>query len=446
MFGNTRQWPQATEIAVGPSYIWEKFLYFIGVNNDEPIDENWSDGDDDESSSESSKVTDNDIDGSSYGDLKIRIQDTTVWSLDANERLMEFVRDPVTNIAVFLSSYARSAGLIWADANLECMAIIVEFYIRYLLCNNVVPSIEPSLRRSLTLVEAAKLELPAISTVAKNLPDDFSRACSHCWHWERRLDAAPLSVNAPPPSPAEEQFSTLRVGGNKALYNTSHLQGSSSPPASDGIWGHPTEDPTELFGSRIRNATVSEACPRTDNWRKPTEQAALASLLNYVDLSLTHTTGIVERSLRRIKSVHPPHLLLSPSSRPIVDLQPNAATIEQSIQSNKARIVLEPAVVGWDGGQVATYSEPEILAAPEHKLPHEHDPSRTEITLLIDRDIETLTLLKPGMGLGGTWVQVLRQDSSTLGDDENNASNLVSTFWYLDNLTVIIPSFWSVRK
>ncbi|PPQ97886.1 hypothetical protein CVT26_013060 [Gymnopilus dilepis] len=415
-FTLSRQWPQPTEIEIGPRYVWEKFLYFIGVDNAEPV-EGCSDEGSDRSSSE-------------------HVKDTTMWPLDADVRLKEFVRDPYTNIAIFLSSYARTTGLIWADDNLECMAIILDFYVRYLLFHNIVPCMEDSLRRSLPLLEAAKSELPATSFIAKMLPDSLSRGCSDCWRWEDHL--IPLSfVGAPPSTPveghpasshAEEQSAMSQAYWDHVLYSASNQEDLPTP------------------GTRTNDCTSLRSRPNADKtpWI-PAKREQLCSLLSFVNLSLTHTTGIVERSLRRIKSIKCPQRWSPPAIRPTDD-RASAAAVERAILLNKARLVLEPTSTGWDGGLIAICSEPNILAAPKHILSQEHDPLKTEIILLIDWDASTLASLKVGMGLGGTYVQVLRKDSAALGDRDNEKSDVASAFWYLDNLTAIIPSFWSVRK
>ncbi|PPQ76650.1 hypothetical protein CVT26_013925 [Gymnopilus dilepis] len=412
-FMNGRQWPQSTEVGVGPHYVWQKFLYFIGVHNEEPIEESCPDDDGDGLSSEGPK-------------------DMTLCALKPDDRLTDFVRDPSTSIGIFLSSYARSTGLIWADGNLECMAIIIEFYVKYLLCNNFVPSMESSLRPSLVLLEAAKLEMPAISILAKNFPDGFSRLCGKYLRWER-FSSIPPFVNTPPPSPVEGQSLRPRVDWSSILCNALDQWSSSSPQASDDISGHAISP----FDGRIIDCTVPLFYSSTDKaFRKPVDQGGLASIANHVEFFLTHTTGIVERSLRRIKSIQVP----PPNS------EPNPAAVDEVIQPKKVRIVLEPAPASWNDHQVAIYCEPEILAAPEHELPQVHDPQSTDIVLLIDEKTEVLALLKPGMGLGGTWVQVLRKDGATLEDFENVADDVLLTFWYMDNLTLIMPSFWSVRQ
>ena len=78
-------------------------------------------------------------------------------------------------------------------------------------------------------------------------------------------------------------------------------------------------------------------------------------------LPLTHSPGIVERSMRRIVSIArpPPSVAKSP---PLADgiYKPNADAVEFELDRRFAKVVLAP-MIDWDGRESPVYTKPAIL-------------------------------------------------------------------------------------
>jgi hypothetical protein len=164
--------------------------------------------------------------------------------------------------------------------------------------------------------------------------------------------------------------------------------------------------------------------------------------------------GIVEWSLRRIKSVSEP-----PQSG--VPQGTGAEAVERALEARMHRVVLEPwigpdAVV--DAPRILRSSEgaiaPAVAASPDQPKPH--DVLQDAITVLVEPKVAGS--LYKGMGLGGTWVQLARvQDRE--GGNSNDADeapgakkNLTKgqkarrglRYWYVDELIMVVPSYWAV--
>ena len=180
-----------------------------------------------------------------------------------------------------------------------------------------------------------------------------------------------------------------------------------------------------------------------------------------VDKPESLSPGIVECSMRRIVSITrpPPSVTKSP---PLADgvSEPNADAIELELDCRFAKVVLTP-MIDWDGGESPVYTKPTILVtsrgavvdsdAPAQSTevqggPHPHNPTSDEITLLIDNVANQIDYLREGMAIGGTWVQLARQDESASPKKKKKGKSKKSTsgYWYLDELAIVVPSFWTV--
>ena len=147
---------------------------------------------------------------------------------------------------------------------------------------------------------------------------------------------------------------------------------------------------------------------------------------------------------------------------------PDAEAVELELEKQFARVVLSPWL-NWDGGEVPAFSKPRILessvgevvdplspapvqAGTTAKKPH--DPLTDDITVLLR--LSTVEDLSEGVGLAGTWVQLARVPKVERGDggeppakkkkkSKSKSSALKKGgYWYVDDLTVTVPSFWAV--
>jgi hypothetical protein len=231
----------------------------------------------------------------------------------------------------------------------------------------------------------------------------------------------------------------------------------------------------------------NDANPWTDSnptWNRVS--SSLISLLGPSVFPLTHTTGIVECSTRRISAVYPP--LSSPGSSadtPSLSGQTNsriaaratddseefewaasASGVEAELDKRLAKVVLEP----W-GREEGDISGPEIWSTSRGpvvdpkssdgvtasatdtstglKMRKPHNPLTDNITLLVEPSlVETLSLV-PGLGLGAMWIEIARQEAEAevSGDlsGEDDPVKYPKGFWYHEDVTGIFPSFYTAR-
>jgi hypothetical protein len=154
------------------------------------------------------------------------------------------------------------------------------------------------------------------------------------------------------------------------------------------------------------------------------------SLLGWTSTLLTHTTGLVEKSVRRIKHLIPPLALQDGSGA-----RPDPQLV---LESTLAKVVLEP----WRGWQP---DGPRILGSSQGSLAAAQDQLHTDITALVQPSV--LEVLSEGMGLGGTWVQLLpRNGQGAVGGEVSTPeASQRATYWYIEQLPIILPSYYVGR-
>jgi hypothetical protein len=380
----------------------------------------------------------------------------------------------------------------------------MRFFVDFLLLNKVLPENAQGLEDAHRAIDLAAKELPLRQEIADALPDAFSVACQA--HWGSKADSFVFSdaadsdcgVDEPKAkrtkithSADEDDHATVEKDSTDAQ----DVQEEISAPQNDGGWGsggwgsggwgdggwgtNPTKSEAGFtLIADTQDADMTEAA--TDGgwgagsgwgasvWgtsgaiaKAPPVQVApakleiaprptLVTLLGPTALPLTHAPGIVERSLRRIKSVSAP-----PGDVPLGD--DGAATVQRGLEARMHLMVLEP----WAGPDVAADAPyilrssngavaPALAASPEQPKPH--DLLKDEITVLVEPEVAGA--LCEGMGLCGTWVQLARvqdQDGGKLNVPEVK-DNLTEAqearrglrYWYIDGLFMIVPSYWAV--
>jgi len=188
-------------------------------------------------------------------------------------------------------------------------------------------------------------------------------------------------------------------------------------------------------------------------------------LLGPTALPLTHTTGIVEQSTRRIKSIIRPPSVPAKSVAGDGDGE-DPEGVEEELEKLFAKVVLEP----WVGDESSDIRQPIIrnsskgqvypgskmedgtvveggIPPPEVKV---HNPLLSDITLLVEPS--SADLMSEGMGILATWIQVVRQEekkkSSGSGGTKSkkkkkNKSKIPKGYWYMEELLVTFPSFYT---
>ncbi|KAG1877423.1 hypothetical protein F4604DRAFT_1757510 [Suillus subluteus] len=219
-----------------------------------------------------------------------------------------------------------------------------------------------------------------------------------------------------------------------------------------GTWG-PADDNDEWGAD---SAPLSFAPEVTEpSWLSP--PPSLTSLLGPTSFPLTHSTGIVESSTRRIKAIH-----LPPKDK--AKIKANAAgMVEDELERRFARVVMSP----W-GREESDIPKPSIrktsrgvVVMPDGEVEGNgsgkpHNPYEDDIVLVVEPAVlDTLSL---GMGLGGLWVQIVREEVEADNDapKKSNAKRgnkgkgpldeLSGNYWYLEELMGIFPSYFMSRE
>ncbi|TFK71719.1 hypothetical protein BDN72DRAFT_793465 [Pluteus cervinus] len=423
-----------------------------------------------------------------------------------DDKLVDFVNNMEKNTAIFLSSYMRDQGLIWSDRYLDGMPRILHFFLRFIRRNRLLPDPqhERNIAATIPLIELAIKELPLTSKIAKLYPDRFSQGAMECWGAKAKR-YAPLfpESDAPSPSrdadveevrtPAAEETSTPQIvepgvtAGEWPGNTVNEDNGNATWDAFDQdqvvpntgwdstqTWGEPlntsdrasvsAEPETSTFdflGEEMDTSQNPWAVPEQD-WSPP-KPHSLMNLLGPTALPLTHTTGIVESSMRRLKSVAMPPTT-SLKKLPSSEIQkPSAVGVEHDLETTFAKVVFGPWL-GWDHHGDVPFSEPKILDTsqgsaitllPEERNPAApstekgiHDMYKDDITALVEPKVAEVMGQGIGMGYGGTWVQIVRREEvggETQGSEANKRSKgkkpNAMKYWYNDELMMIIPSF-----
>ena len=260
--------------------------------------------------------------------------------------------------------------------------------------------------------------------------------------------------------------------------------GSGGGWGDEGSWNEntwaqsgPGDDETQEGQGANGEAVISDTkwADVDPSWNR--DPASLFSLLGPSVFPLTHTTGIVECSTRRVSAIHFPanHPKGVPSTSPQKSLgrataeanerqdwTPSACGVEAELDARFAKVILEPW--GREEGDISrpeiwtTSRGPVIVPGIPFKVSTDtagaftrkpHNPLKDSITLLVEPSFAETLGLVPGLGLGAMWIEIVRQKS---GAAENASSGIAQAdgntpgrFWYHEDVTGIFPSFYTPR-
>ena len=296
-------------------------------------------------------------------------------------------------------------------------------------------------------------------TTTKSSKDDTS----HTWgkpNWALAPNV-PALPDSPPPLPPPQSFTTV-VGSVLPPSNLKKKETQISDDESEDS----EEDPRSWASPTGRPPTRSQKLAEKIPWFPPPTQP-LTRILGMTVLPLRYESGIAERSLRKVTSV----------------LKPGEGSgggkwrgVEEELVKRLARVVLEPWL-DWGGeGVVREFMTPTLVGGGDTLLSSlnstkakeggeigksAHDPLKDDITILVEPSVTNF--LNVGMGMAGTWVQMvpLRSDnfgggrgrgrgndggSRGRGGGANRAGRKEQRFWYVEDLSLAIPSFWTVGE
>lgn len=360
--------------------------------------------------------------------------------------------------------------------------------------SRVFPEEEAALQRAIALCELAKKELPATWVLGRSIPDNFSRGLEGLngmmtnGAFGHGILFSPLDEEAAEDSSIEdEQPDTKKRKLDPAADalqdmckdeptvqvidpdHIDHVSAAHADAVADNVdqngmdvdasgWGAPADVPSD--GGWGSNAWTADDNPSTgDGWGTTADadggwfmapKNELFQFLGPTTLPFTHTTGIVERSTRRIERVvrPPPAGALPPTKGTGTHSQ--TEVVEEELEARLGYAVLSPWVKV--GNHVASdLVPPEILfdsrgavvvptltksdlmnhgiansqRTPPEELerdgPHQpFDPTKDAVRVLLEPALLDMFEQHVGMGICATWVQIARKE--TPGDDVRNAA------------------------
>lgn len=333
-----------------------------------------------------------------------------------------------------------------SEDNLVHMPRLLDFLIRFLHRSKVFPDLEGEYLRALEITKQGLVQLPNSAAFMKAVPDKLAAGCTGCWG---RKAMTYKFVDIGPDDSVEP------VGAAEAK-TQSKTEKSNTPTGDDkddndgwGGGGNSTWGDAEANAdadAEVMNAWSSDQLVQLA-WDSEEKRQPMLRLLGPTAFPLTHTTGVVERSMRRIKSIQPPN---NNTPRAQGRPGPDPAAVEFDLDRHFSKIVLEP-MLDWDNDEAPVYSSPTIItessrgpvigydvpaAATQGSGVKPHDPKNDDIIVLIEKHVAEL--LCEGMGVAGAWVQIVRQNSV-----KNKKGKAYKVYWYLEEVALITTSFWS---
>ncbi|KAI0692562.1 hypothetical protein BC835DRAFT_1416490 [Cytidiella melzeri] len=428
-----------------------------------------------------------------------------------DQRMHEFLYDTETAIKIFFSAHWRDKGLAWDKRKGEDCPILMGFFLRFLIWYNVFPEpeITRGLQRALTVCEKAQVELPATFVIAKALEDGVSKGLRQHFGtmttFGRTNDDEDYTDNDDEEDDAVGEETGEPDAKRRKLDDTWTGEGINSINSSDineatmrdaisdnvdvngvevaatGSWGSAWG---EVSGTPVAWGDPSDAAngkapalftasepdpPATDEWTTPDDPTLSRLLGETADLiPLTHTTGIVERSTRRIVKIVKPSETKGKSEA----ADGTAEAVEAEFESKLSCVVL----AAWNkvGNHIASdvttpviqnSSRGNIIPMPgscetptEATTADAFDPFRDEIHVLLDP--ATCDKLTVNMGLTATWIQLARKAGDDKPEKRKDAKGKTRTlkkkggpgkngaptkWWYMEQFMASLLSFHTDR-
>ncbi|KAI1796038.1 hypothetical protein LXA43DRAFT_1079656 [Ganoderma leucocontextum] len=446
-------------------------------------------------------------------------------------KMDRFLNDPENVVKVFFSNYASDRGDLSSEKFCNNAPILIDFFLKFLQRNRVFPDIDRQLRKAIAVAEQAIKELPHGIVMNKVIPDDFGRGCQQLFGsmngfnvWaadssseesdeqegaraskKQKTDDAPsdMAVDQPAasssgaPEPAVDVLKAA-LGGDLEVITPDVAKGMEKdledlgPSAHENDWGQIPNKSNAESGSSWGDAPTASwgggddeddpfLQPSTaEDWECGPPTNLIHKFLGPTTLALTHTTGVVERSTRRIKSVVVPPTP-SASTQPQKQKKkagkgvlepappPDPEAVERDLDARLAKLTMAP----WPVYAVHTNADvqkPRVLpdsrgaailddcegaeVAPGPGAPH--DPFKNDIVVYVAPEVAEK--MWAGMSIEGVWVQLARVDPGVpIEVSEEQFKNLwgnkkkaegapgvpvaPTKIWYMEEVRMVLPSF-----
>ncbi|KAJ7056359.1 hypothetical protein C8F01DRAFT_1233934 [Mycena amicta] len=317
-------------------------------------------------------------------------------------KAQRFLDDPERAVKIFLSSFMHEKGLVWEHRKLTAAPRLMRFFLRFLARTGVIPTSDESMANALKIVEQAALDLPATLTISAALPEAFAQACEHAWGRAYSLTVN-LDLDLEPERPtkrARTEGDGVEASSDPGL-DAVQLPDGDPPADSSATPSFVPLEPPKILESLLRSTTRAEVVERTMRG------------------------GLVEQSMRRVVSVSVPtgtgtlaHVVLAPW------------------------LNWKPQVTGNDDQNTAPHIVSPSPSPSPSALPH--DMRKDDIALLVAPAAADAIKPHVGMGIRGTWVRIELVPVDGVEDKGEEEEEEVAGKWYLQDVSMVIPSYWLV--
>ncbi|KAG7097528.1 hypothetical protein E1B28_004871 [Marasmius oreades] len=483
-FNKNRAWPSNH---LGVRTLWDQFQTYIGQldstqSRTTKKDEGEEDDFDEDHPDDNACVPPHQPSaaGANHGDIEESYSGTI-------DKTLVFLKNPDKSVRIFLSSHLRKQGLHFTERYLFILPKLLSAFFNYLLRNRVFADKkgDDAFREAQKTVEVALIELPLTSKLARILPDDFNGTLTVFYRIRKERDFGPVTTN----DVEDIQRMAEESASNPDETNPNGFPTPTGDTGAGTSWSHPPIDTKSLNGWEDCEAdTWGSDHVQADNdsveWTLPPPRT-LFPLLGPTTLPMTHQTGIVEWSVRKVKGITaPPAMQQKLTANPFTscDAYGDPLAVEAELTSRFYKVELEPWL-GWDdGSQEPEGVLPRILEAStgvvviQEKVVFEQQ-SKENVGVELGQEQEKVKLvysptsgikpfkpatdsisivvlpsigeqLRVGMGLGGTWVQLLRR-GDLVGDGvqqgkKGKGKTVGQRYWYMDELTITLTSYHTV--
>ncbi|KAJ3874259.1 hypothetical protein F5051DRAFT_455425 [Lentinula edodes] len=427
-------------------------------------------------------------------------------------RLTNFVQNPARVIQIYLSSYFIEKGLHFSKYNCDIIPKLLYFYVNFLLVNEVLPDKGDDLHYALSIIEMAKTELALYPQIGESCPDHFNLTCKELLcndslgtdsgtngtiadanaETQIQPDSTPVSLASPrktkkkkkPKFQAEPQPMT-EVSAKNTIESTSNFSVSvecevTSPAMLSGwggtaavdSWGEGASSGWGNSGSASTSGwgvvVDTPAAPLEDiGWESFSTLPPASSLVSaHITRALpqTHIRGVVEHAVRRVKAIIPPLEQDTIKCKQEDNTILNSIALENELKRCYWTVVLEPwpiegaqefiSILSTSKGNVDLHADQMTVEDGSINDLYvgsvkPHNCLSDDITIFLED--ETRKVLRLGMGLGGTWAQLLRASDCAQhveGHEEEKEEEKKNPderrYWFLLEVLRILPSYYIV--
>jgi hypothetical protein len=355
------------------------------------------------------------------------------------------------------------------EAKLRDAPRLVSFFICFLVRNNALPECERSLKKAIKLLDLAKEELPRTKVIATAIPDDLSMAFAEAFGSQiPKLDWGDFNPLKRTEDGTEDRSNKkAKLDDEQARPSepcnwTSVPEDESEPTArvveindddgnaTNSAWGAPqwSNDNTWYTNSVGENDVGvggwGSLGNTNDGWVIPTH--FLMTFLGPTTVPITHTVGYVEQAVRQIISWTTPDSLATKEatnsdllkSFVAVEMAPykaNTLSEPERTSIRQPKLLNDPHAATTGPGVQEDRDEVNVLA---------HDPNKDRIMVLVLPS--TAKTLMKGIGVNATWIQVAPRkvdgEMKKSGKGKAKAKEAPQTWWYMEQVVQVFPSFW----